>query len=90
MPRAARTAAMAPVQVAGAGEQAAAGVVPQAAGAPMRAAAAQQATAAQVQRAAAQRAVAPISWTAGGTVGIVQPEPEAPEPAGDEGEDDNG
>ena len=108
MPRAARTAAMAPVQVAGAGEQAAAGVVPQAtvapmqaqamaggavpqaAGAPMRAAAAQQATAAQVQRAAAQRAVAPISWTAGGTVGIVQPEPEAPEPAGEEGEDDNG
>ena len=108
MPRAARTGAMAPVQVAGAGEQAAAGVVPQAAvapmqaqamaggavpqaaGAPMRAAAAQQATAAQVQRAAAQRAVAPISWTAGGTVGIVQPEPEAPEPAGEEGEDDNG
>lgn len=100
MPRAARTAAMAPVQVAGAGEQAAAGVVPQAAvapmqaqamaggavpqaaGAPMRAAAAQQATAAQVQRAAAQRAVAPISWTAGGTVGIAQPEPEAPEPGG--------
>lgn len=108
MPRAARTGAMAPVQVAGAGEQAAAGVVPQAtvapmqaqamaggavpqaAGAPMRAAAAQQATAAQVQRAAAQRAIAPISWTAGGTVGIVQPEPEAPEPAGEEGEDDNG
>ena len=108
MPRAARTGAMAPVQVAGAGERAAAGVVPQAtvapmqaqamaggavpqaAGAPMRAAAAQQATAAQVQRAAAQRAVAPISWTAGGTVGIVQPEPEAPEPAGEEGEDDNG
>lgn len=100
MPRAARTAAMAPVQVAGAGEQAAAGVVPQAAvapmqaqamaggavpqaaGAPMRASAAQQATAAQVQRAAAQRAVAPISWTAGGTVGIAQPEPKAPEPGG--------
>lgn len=100
MPRAARTGAMAPVQVAEAGEQAAAGVVPQAtvapmqaqamaggavpqaAGAPMRAAAAQQATAAQVQRAAAQRAVAPISWTAGGTVGIAQPEPEAPEPGG--------
>ena len=107
MPRAARTAAMAPVQVAGAGEQAAAGVVPQAAvapmqaqamaggavpqaaGAPMRASAAQQATAAQVQRAAAQRAVAPISWTAGGTVGIAQPEPEAPEPGGGS-EDESG
>ena len=28
---------------------------------------------------------APISWTAGGTVGIAQPEPEALEPAGEEG-----
>ncbi|WP_302935710.1 lipopolysaccharide biosynthesis protein [uncultured Senegalimassilia sp.] len=107
MPRAARTGAMAPVQVAGAGEQAAAGVVPQAAvapmqaqamagsavpqaaGVPMRAPAAQQATAAQVQRAAAQQAVAPISWTAGGTVGIAQPEPEAPEPGGGS-EDESG
>ena len=32
---------------------------------------------------------APISWTAGGTVGIVQPEPEAPEPAGEEGKGSN-
>ena len=31
---------------------------------------------------------APISWTAGGTVGIAQPEPEAPE-SNDEGEDGN-
>lgn len=94
MPRAARTGAMAPVQVAGAGEQAAAGVVPQAAVAPMQAQAmaggAVPQAAGAPMRAAAQRAVAPISWTAGGTVGIVQPEPEAPEPAGEEGEDDNG
>lgn len=135
MPRAARTAAMAPVQVAGAGEQAAAGVVPQAAVAPMQA---QRAEAPAEANAAARGAhapkepmanapveasadgnptpdrstaagdadrqafaparlfvpevydTAPISWTAGGTVGIVQPEPEAPEPAGEEGEDDNG
>lgn len=32
---------------------------------------------------------APISWTAGGTVGIARPEPEAPE-SGDEGEDGKG
>ena len=32
---------------------------------------------------------APISWTAGGTVGIAQPEPEAPEPAGEEGKGSN-
>ena len=135
MPRAARTAAMAPVQVAGAGEQAAAGVVPQAAVAPMQA---QRAEAPAEANAAARGAhapkepmanapveasadgnptpdrstaagdadrqafaparlfvpevydTAPISWTAGGTVGIAQPEPEAPEPAGEEGEDDNG
>lgn len=134
MPRAARTAAMAPVQVAGAGEQAAAGVVPQAAVAPQ----AQRAEAPAEANAAARGAhapkepmanapveasadgnptpdrstaagdadrqafaparlfvpevydTAPISWTAGGTVGIAQPEPEAPGPAGEEGEDDNG
>lgn len=155
MPRAARTAAMAPVQVAGA----------QAAGVPAVAASAPQAVAAtQAQRAAAQQAAtaqaaqatvvqqagapaeanaavrgahapkasmanapseaaaagnptpdhsttagnanrqasaparlfvpevydtAPISWTAGGTVGIAQPEPEAPEPAGEEGKGSN-
>ena len=144
MPRAARTAAMTPVQVAGASAQAvaAAGVVPQAqaqaAVAPMqaqRAAAAQATQATAVQQAgapaeanAAARGAhapkapmaesptpnrnaaagggdrqtsapghqfvpevydtAPISWTAGGTVGIAQPEPEAPE-SGDEGEDGN-
>mgnify|MGYP001778971902 FL=1 len=32
---------------------------------------------------------APISWTAGGTVGIAQPEPEAPEPADEEGKGSN-
>ena len=155
MPRAARTGAMAPVQVAGA----------QAAGVPAVAASAPQAVAAtQAQRAAAQQAAtaqaaqatvvqqagapaeanvavrgahapkapmanapseaaaagnptpdrstvagnanrqastparlfvpevydtAPISWTAGGTVGIAQPEPEAPEPAGEEGKGSN-
>ena len=142
MPRAARTGAMAPVQVAGAG----AGVMPQAAGVPQAVAAgvpmqAQQAVVAQAAQAAsapqADAAVrgahaaktpvanapreaaaagnpapdrnaagdadrqasapgrrfvpqvydaAPISWTAGGTVGIAQPEPEAPKPAGEEDE----
>ena len=153
MPRAARTAAMAPVQVAGAGAQAAgvqavAASVPQAVAATQaQRATAQQAPAApQAQQAeapaeanAAARGAhapkepmanapveasadvnptpdrstaagdadrqasaparlfvpdvydtAPISWTAGGTVGIAQPEPEAPEPAGEKGEDDNG
>ena len=143
MPRAARTAAMAPVQVAGAG----ASVMPQAAGATQMAGApmqAQQAAVAQAaQMASAPQAdaavrgahaakapmanapaeaaaagnpapdrsaagnadrqasaparqfvpevydTAPISWTAGGTVGIAQPEPESPEPAGEEGEGDN-
>lgn len=149
MPRAARTGAMAPVQVAGAGEQAAAGVVPQAVTATQaqvqQAAAAQAAQATVVQQAGAQaeanvavRGVhapkapmanapseaaaagnptpdrsttagnanrqasaparlfvpevydtAPISWTAGGTVGIAQPEPEAPEPADEEGKGSN-
>ncbi|WP_303866600.1 lipopolysaccharide biosynthesis protein, partial [Senegalimassilia anaerobia] len=56
MPRAARTAAMAPVQVAGAGEQAAAGVVPQAAVAPMQA---QRAEAPAEANAAARGAHAP-------------------------------
>lgn len=143
MPRAARTGAMAPVQVAGAqaaGVQAVAAGVPQAAGAPMQAqvqqaAAAQTAQAAAVQQAGApaeanvavrgahapkapmtesptpdrnvaggdgNRQVsaparlfvpevydtAPISWSAGGTVGIAQPEPEAPESADEEGEGD--
>lgn len=32
---------------------------------------------------------APISWTAGGTVGIAQPEPEAPEPADEENKGSN-
>ena len=144
MPRAARTGAMAPVQVAEAG----AGVMPQAAGVPQAVAAgvpmqaqAQQAVVAQAAQAAsapqADAAVrgahaaktpvanapreaaaagnpapdrnaagdadrqasapgrrfvpqvydaAPISWTAGGTVGIAQPEPEAPKPAGEEDE----
>ena len=139
MPRAARTAAMAPVQVAGAG----AGVMPQAVGAPMQAQAQQAAAAQTAQMAGTPQAdaavrgahaaktpvanapreaaaagnpapdrnaagdadrqasapgrrfvpevydAAPISWTAGGTVGIAQPEPETPEPAGDEGEGDN-
>lgn len=152
MPRAARTAAMAPVQVAGAqaaGVQAVAASVPQAAAAAQaqvqQAAAAQAAQATVVQQAgapaeanAAARGAhapkaplanapseaaaagnptpdrsttagnanrqasaparlfvpevydtAPISWTAGGTVGIAQPEPEAPEPAGEEGKGSN-
>ena len=143
MPRAARTAAMAPVQVAGAGAQAAgvqavAASVPQAVAATQaQRATAQQAPAApQAQQAeapaeanAAARGAhapkapvaesptpdrnvaggdgnrqvsaparlfvpevydtAPISWTAGGTVGIARPEPEAPE-SGDEGEDGKG
>ena len=150
MPRAARTAAMAPVQVAGAG----ASVMPQAAGVPQAVAAgatqmagapmqAQQAAVAQAaQMASAPQAdaavrgahaakapmanapaeaaaagnpapdrsaagnadrqasaparqfvpevydTAPISWTAGGTVGIAQPEPEAPESDSEEGEGD--
>ena len=135
MPRASRTGAMAPVQVAGAGASAmpqAAGVpqavaagMPQMAGAPMqtqqadaavRGAHAPKAPVANVPSEAAagnptpdrnaagdadrqasapgRRFVpemydaAPISWTAGGTVGIAQPEPEAPE-SDDEGEDDN-
>lgn len=149
MPRAARTAAMAPVQVAGAGAQAAgvqavAASVPQAVAATQaqRTTAQQAAAAPQAQQAeapaeanAAARGAhapkepmanapveasadvnptpdrnaaagggdrqasaparllvpevydtAPISWTAGGTVGIAQPEPEAPEPAGEEGD----
>lgn len=144
MPRAARTAAMAPVQVAGAGAQAA-GVQAVAASVPQAVAAtqAQRATAQQAEAPAEANAAArgahapkepmanapveasadvnptpdrstaagdadrqasaparlfvpdvydtaPISWTAGGTVGIAQPEPEAPEPAGEKGEDDNG
>lgn len=137
MPRAARTGAMAPVQVAGASAQAVA------ANAPMQAQVQQTAAAQTAQAAAMQQAdaavrgahapkapvanapveasadgnptpdrstaagdadrqasaparlfvpevydTAPISWTAGGTVGIAQPEPEAPEPAGEEGEGD--
>ena len=74
MPRAARTGAMAPVEVAGAGAQAVAGGAVAQAVAPM-----------QTQM---QQAAAPISWTAGGTVGIAQPEPEAPE-SDDEGEGGN-
>lgn len=139
MPRAARTAAMAPVQVAGAqavGVQTVAAGVPQAvaatqaqvqqaaaapqagapaeanvavrgahapktpmANAPSEAAAAGNPTpdrstaAGNANRQASAPArlfvpevydTAPISWTAGGTVGIAQPEPEAPEPAGEE------
>ena len=138
MPRAARTGAMAPVQVAGAS----ASVMPQAAGVPMRAPAQQAAAAQAAQAAAMQQAdaavrgahapkapmanapaeasaagnptpdrsatgdadrqasapgrwfvpeiydAAPISWTADGTVGIAQPEPEAPE-SNDKGEDSN-
>lgn len=137
MPRAARTGAMAPVQIAGASAQAVA------ANAPMQAQVQQTAAAQTAQAAAMQQAdaavrgahapkapvanapveasadgnptpdrstaagdadrqasaparlfvpevydTAPISWTAGGTVGIAQPEPEAPEPAGEEGEGD--
>lgn len=140
MPRAVRTAAMAPVQVAGAGEQAAgvqavaatqaqvqqaaaaqtaqATVVQQAdiavrgahapkapmANAPSEAAAAgnptpdRSTTAGNANRQASAPArlfvpkvydTAPISWTAGGTVGIAQPEPEAPEPADEEGKGSN-
>lgn len=147
MPRAARTGAMAPVQVAGAGEQAAgvqavaatqaqvqqaaaaqtaqAAVVQQAgapaeanvavrgahapkapmASAPSEAAAAgnptpdRSTTAGNANRQASAPArlfvpevydTAPISWTAGGTVGIAQPEPEAPESgSGSEDERDN-
>lgn len=145
MPRAARTAAMAPVQVAGA--QAAG--VPQAVAATQaqvqQAAAAQAAQATVVQQAGAPAEAnvavrgahapktpmanapseaaaagnptpdrstaagnanrqasaparlfvpevydtAPISWTAGGTVGIAQPEPEAPEPADKESKGSN-
>ena len=115
MPRAARTGAMAPVQVAGAGAQA--DVVQQAdaavrgahapkapmANAPAEAAAAgnpapDRSAAGNADRQASAPArqfvpeaydTAPISWTAGGTVGIAQPEPESPEPAGEEGEGDN-
>lgn len=75
MPRASRTGAMAPVQVAGAGAQA---DVVQQADAAVRGAHAPKAPVVN----------APISWTAGGTVGIAQPEPEAPE-SDDEGEDGN-
>ncbi|MEF2896475.1 MAG: hypothetical protein U0N69_04420, partial [Senegalimassilia anaerobia] len=78
MPRAARTAAMAPVQVAGAQ---AVGVQ---AGAPAEANAAVRGAHAPKE----SMANAPISWTAGGTVGIAQPEPEAPE-SGGENESDN-
>ncbi|WP_417755288.1 lipopolysaccharide biosynthesis protein, partial [Senegalimassilia anaerobia] len=152
MPRAARTAAMAPVQVAGAqaaGVQAVAASVPQAVAAAQaqvqQAAAAQAAQATVVQQAGAPAEAnaavrgahapkaplanapveasaagnptpdrstaadnanrqasaparlfvpevydtAPISWTAGGTVGIAQPEPEAPEPADEESKGSN-
>ena len=141
MPRAARTAAMAPVQVAGASAQSAAVGMPQAvaatqaqvqqaaaapqagapdaasvavrgahapkapmANAPSEAAAAGNPTpdrstaAGNANRQASAPArlfvpevydTAPISWTAGGTVGIAQPEPEAPEPAGGEGKGSN-
>lgn len=141
MPRAARTAAMAPVQVAGASAQSAAVGMPQAvaatqtqvqqaaaapqagapaeanvavrgahapkapmANAPSEAAAAgnptpdRSTTAGNANRQASAPArlfvpevydTAPISWTAGGTVGIAQPEPEAPEPAGEEGKGSN-
>ena len=101
MPRAARTAAMAPVQVAGAGEQAA-GVQAVAAtqAQVQQAAAAQTAQATVVQQAdiavrgahapKAPTKNAPISWSAGGTVGIAQPEPETPESgSGSEDERDN-
>lgn len=142
MPRAARTGAMAPVQVAGAQAVAAAGAAPQAVDVPMQAQVQQAVAATQAQQTAAaqtaQAAVtqqanpaargahapkasitesptpdrsavgdadrqtpapgrrlvpemydaAPISWSAGGTAGIAQPEPEAPE-SNDEGEDGN-
>ena len=142
MPRAARTGAMAPVQVAGAQAVAAAGAAPQAVDVPMQAQVQQAVAATQAQQTAAaqtaQAAVAqqanpaargahapkasitesptpdrsavgdadrqtpapgrrlvpemydaaPISWSAGGTVGIAQPEPEAPE-SNDEGEEGN-
>ena len=152
MPRAARTGAMAPVQVAGAqaaGVQAVAASVPQAVAAAQaqvqQAAAAQAAQATVVQQAGAPAEAnaavrgahapkaplanapveasaagnptpdrstaadnanrqasaparlfvpevydtAPISWTAGGTVGIAQPEPEAPKPADEESKGSN-
>lgn len=147
MPRAARTAAMAPVQVAGASAQSAAVGMPQAVAATqaqVQQAVATQQTAAAPQAGAPAEAnaavrgahapkaplanapveasaagnptpdrstaagnanhqtsaparlfvpevydTAPISWTAGGTVGIAQPEPEAPEPAGEEGKGSN-
>lgn len=147
MPRAARTAAMAPVQVAGASAQSAAVGMPQAVAATQaqvqQAAATQQAAAAPQAGAPAEANVAvrgahvpktpmanapseaaaagnptpdrstaagnanrqasaparlfvpevydtaPISWTAGGTVGIAQPEPEAPEPADEESKGSN-
>ena len=141
MPRAARTAAMAPVQVAGASAQSAAVGMPQAvaatqaqvqqaaaapqagapdaasvavrgahapkapmANAPSEAAAAGNPTpdrstaAGNANRQASAPArlfvpevydTAPISWTAGGTVGIAQPEPEAPEPADKESKGSN-
>ena len=138
MPRAARTAAMAPVQVAGAQaagvqavaatqaqvQQAAAAQAAQAtvvqqaniavrgahapkaplANAPVEAAAAGNPTpdrstaAGNANRQASAPArlfvpevydTAPISWTAGGTVGIAQPEPEAPEPADEESKGSN-
>ena len=141
MPRAARTAAMAPVQVAGASAQSAAVGMPQAvaatqaqvqqaaaapqagapaeanvavrgahapktpmANAPSEAAAAGNPTpdrstaAGNANRQASAPArlfvpevydTAPISWTAGGTVGIAQPEPEAPEPADEESKGSN-
>lgn len=105
MPRAARTGAMAPVQVAGAqaaGVQAVAATQAQV----QQAAAAQTAQAAVVQQAGAPAEAnvavrgahapkaptenAPISWSAGGTVGIAQPEPETPESgSGSEDERDN-
>lgn len=147
MPRAARTATMAPVQVAGASAQSAAVGMPQAVAATQaqvqQAVAAQQAAAAPQAGAPAEANVAvrgahapkapmanapseaaaagnptpdrstaagnanrqasaparlfvpevydtaPISWTAGGTVGIAQPEPEAPEPADEESKGSN-
>ena len=99
MPRAARTGAMAPVQVAGAqaaGVQAVAATQAQV----QQAAAAQTAQATVVQQAdiavrgahapKAPTENAPISWSAGGTVGIAQPEPETPESgSGSEDERDN-
>ena len=99
MPRAVRTAAMAPVQVAGAqaaGVEAVAATQAQV----QQAAAAQTAQATVVQQAdiavrgahapKAPTENAPISWSAGGTVGIAQPEPETPESgSGSEDERDN-